>query len=302
MRSTSPQRIGVLYALSAYGFWGLVPIYFKAVSHISPLEVLAHRVIWSVPLTALLITLGKDWRELRKAIAKPNVLHTLFLSATLVSVNWLIFIVAISTDQVLQASMGYYINPLVNVLLGMIFLRERLRPLQIAAVLLAAAGTLNVTVNYGKLPWISLALAFSFGIYGLLRKTVKIESVNGLFVETTLISPLAFTYLLFLALRGKGAFGTAGWETTLLLFSAGAVTTFPLVWFTSAARRLPLYVMGLFQYIAPSCHFLLAVFLYREPFTWTFGITFGCIWAGLALFAVDSLRSQRSKSSTKDPH
>lgn len=292
MGSISPQRLGVVYALSAYGFWGLVPIYFKAVAHVSPLEVLAHRVLWSVPLTALLITLGRDWRGLCKAVAQSKVLCTLFMSAALVSVNWLIFIVAISTDQVLQASMGYYINPLVNVLLGMIFLRERLRPLQIAAVLLAAAGTFNLTVNYGKLPWISLALAFSFGTYGLLRKTVRIESVNGLFVETVLISPFALAYLIFLTSEGQVAFGRGGWQTTLLLISAGAVTTFPLVWFTSAARRLPLYVMGLFQYIAPSCHFLLAVFLYQEPFTWTFGFTFACIWAGLALFAADSLRSQ----------
>jgi chloramphenicol-sensitive protein RarD len=277
----------VLFALAAFGFWGIVPVYFKAVQHVAPFEILCHRVVWSVPFTALLITLSRDWRVLLKAVITRKVLGTLFLSATLVATNWFIFIYAILTDRLLQASLGYFINPLVNVLLGIMFLRERLRSLQILAVFLAAAGTFNLTVNYGMLPWISLALAFSFGFYGLLRKTVLIESVNGLFVETSLLFPFAVVYLLFQAVKGVGAFGVIDWQTTTLLGLAGLVTSLPLVWFTSAARRLKYSTLGLVQYIAPSLQFLLAVLCYHEPFTRVYLLTFGCIWAGLAIFAVD---------------
>lgn len=293
MSDSREQKIGVLYAVSAFGFWGLVPIYFKAVAHVTPLEILCHRVVWSVPLTALLITLGGDWPALRTALGNRKVPATLLLTATLVAGNWFIFIYAVNTDRVLQASLGYFINPLVNVLLGVIFLRERLKPFQVTAVILAAAGTLNLTFRAGQFPWIALALAFSFGLYGLLRKTVQIESVNGLFVETSLVCPPAITCLLYLGARGKMAFGTVDATTTILLFLAGAVTTFPLVWFTSGARRLRYATVGLLQYMAPSLHFVLAVFLYREPFGGQQLVSFGFIWTGLLIYAVDSHAAHR---------
>jgi chloramphenicol-sensitive protein RarD len=287
------QNIGVFYALGAFGFWGIVPIYFKALQHVAPLEILAHRVVWSVPFTALLITMSRDWKGLWEALSGRKVLSTLFLTAMLVASNWFVFIYAIVTDHVLQASLGYYINPLVNVLLGMVFLKERLPPWQGLAVLLAAAGTFNLALSHGKLPWISLALAFSFSLYGLLRKTVRIESLNGLFVETSLLFPLAFGYLTFLTVKGASAFWIIDWQTTALLALAGLVTSLPLVWFTSAARRLRYTTLGILQYLGPSLQFLLAVFIYREPFTHAHLLTFGCIWSGLAIFVVDSLSQQR---------
>jgi len=292
--ASKQQNVGVICALGAYAFWGLVPIYFKSVGHVSSLEILSHRVIWSVPLTALLITLANDWHGLRKSLSLKGVWRTLSVTALLVTTNWLVFIYAVNTGRLLQASLGYYINPLVNVLLGVLFLKERLRPLQVVAVLLATAGTANITIQYGRFPWIALVLAFSFGTYGLLRKTVRIEAVNGLFVETALVCPIALAYLIHLETTGTLAFGTVDTKTTVLLFLAGAVTTFPLVWFTMASRRLRYSTMGLLQYLAPSLMFLLAVFRYGEPFTLANYITFGCIWTGLAIYVFDSFNRNAS--------
>ncbi len=280
---------GIIYALAAFGFWGLTPVYFKAIASVPPLEILGHRIVWSVPVTALLITLGRDWHTLARAVASPKVLVTLFVSAGLVAVNWFIFTYAVVTGRVLHASLGYFIIPLVNVVLGMVFLRERLRPLQGAAVLLAAAGTLNLTLRLGEMPWISLTLALSFGSYGLLRKTVRIEAVNGLFVETVCLCPVALLYLAGLGATGNLVFAAAPPPTALLLSLAGVVTVLPLVWFTCAARRLPLSTLGLLQYLAPTVHFLLGVFAYQEPFTTLHLVSFGLIWCGLGLFTADSI-------------
>jgi len=267
----------------------MIPIYFKAVEHVPPLELLAHRVAWSVPLTAMLITVGRDWGQLRRSIRDRRTLGTLALSATLVAVNWFTFIYAVTTGRIVEASLGYFINPLVNVLLGVLVLHERLTRPQWLAVLLALAGTLNLTLSSGAPPWIALTLAVSFGVYGLLRKTVRIESVNGLFVETTMLAPVAVGYLLWLFSRGEGAFGTIDRRTDLLLIVAGVVTTLPLVWYTSAARRLRYITIGLLQYIAPSLQLLLGVLVYGESFTRAHWITFGLIWTGLAVFTWDAV-------------
>ncbi|MEW6266564.1 MAG: EamA family transporter RarD [Thermodesulfobacteriota bacterium] len=287
------QKKGLLYGLAAFCIWGLNPLYFKAVAHVTPLEVLCHRVIWSVPLTALWITLIGGWPAVKNALGQRLVLLTLLLSSLIVAANWLMFIYAIGAGRVLECSLGYFINPLVNVLLGLIFLRERLRRAQTAAVLSAAAGTALLTVNYGSPPWISLFLAFSFGFYGLLRKTVRIDSVGGLFVETTLLFVPALAYLGYLTYNQGLAFGSQGWPTAILLFSAGAVTSIPLVAFTSAARRLQYSTIGLLQYLAPTLQFLLAVFRYHEPFTRVHLISFSFIWLGLLVFMADSLAFQR---------
>ncbi|MBN1277183.1 MAG: EamA family transporter RarD [Deltaproteobacteria bacterium] len=287
------KNIGVLFALAAYGFWGFVPFYFKAVGHVPAMEILTHRIIWSVPMTAILIAFAKDWPKLKEALSSPGVLRTLFITALLVATNWLVFIYAVNTGRVLQASLGYYICPLVNVLLGVIFLRERLRRLQVLSVLFAAAGTAIITIHYGRIPWIALYLGITFSTYGLLRKTIRIESVNGLFMETSMMFPFAAGYLVYLGINGSISFGTIDSKTTLLLILAGAVTTFPLVWFTSAARRLQYTTMGLIQYIAPSLMFLLAVFRYQEPFTMINFMSFGCIWAGLAIYVFDTILLRR---------
>jgi chloramphenicol-sensitive protein RarD len=269
--------------------WGVGPIYFKAVGNVPPLELLAHRVVWCVTLTAVLITLGRDWGQLRTGVRDRRTLRTLALSAALVAVNWFTFIYAVTTDRIVEASLGYFINPLVNVLLGMLFLRERLTRLQLLAVLLALAGTLNLTLSVGAPPWIALTLAVCFGFYGLLRKTVRIEAVNGLFVETAMLAPVASGYLLWLAWHGEGAFGAIDFGTDALLLFAGVITALPLVWFTRAARRLRYVTIGVLQYIAPTLQLLVGVLIYGESFTSAHWLTFGLIWAGLAVFTWDAV-------------
>lgn len=286
---------GLLYALCAFGFWGLVPIYFKALQHVPAMEVLAHRVFWSVPVTVLMLSAGRGWKGLVGSVGSTKVLLTLLLSATLVIGNWFVFIYAVQSGKVLEASLGYYINPLVNVILGTVFLGERLRRTQVAVVLLAGAGTLNLVVSLGVVPWIALLLAGSFGLYGLIRKTVAVEPVEGLLVETVLIAPFALGYLLWLGFKTQIAFGLVDTATTVLLALAGAVTVLPLVWFTHAARRLPLSTLGLTQYLAPTIQFLLGALVYAEPFGWRHLVTFSCIWAGVAIFAVEAWTLKRSR-------
>lgn len=274
-------------ALAAFGFWGVVPVYFKAISHVSPDDVLAHRVVWSVPLIACLLTARRGWPAVIAALRRPRVLATLLLSASLVATNWFFFIYGVATGRILQTSLGYYINPLVNVLLGMLFLRERLTRLQGVAVVLAAAGTASLALRSESFPWIALVLAFSFGFYGLLRKTVSVDSVGGLFVETLLLLPAAAGYLALLAFRGSGAFRLSDPPTAALLAASGAVTALPLIGFAGAARRLPYSTLGLMQYIAPSVSFLLAVSVYGERFTAAHAVAFGLIWLALTCFSVD---------------
>jgi chloramphenicol-sensitive protein RarD len=294
MLPTDPaQRSGAAYALAAFGFWGIVPIYYKALDGILAADVLAHRIVWTVVMGAILLTLRRDWSRLRPVVRSRRTLATLFLSAVLVSTNWLVFIYAVQSDRVLDASLGYYINPLVNVLLGMTLLGERLNRARVCAVLLAAAGTLILAASYGRPPWIALILAFSFGFYGLVRKRTDVPVLGGLFIETAFLFPLAAGAVLLLGFEGDGAFLAHGWRTDVLLIAAGPVTMLPLLWFTKAARRLSLTVVGLFQYLGPSLSFLLAVFLYHEPFTTAHLLTFTCIWTGLAIVTVDGLRQAR---------
>ena len=284
---------GVAYAVAAYGFWGLNPLYFKAVTEVPALEVLAHRTLWTVVLLALLVSLGRRWPAIVEALRDRRTVLLLCLSTLVISVNWLTYIWAIFVERVLETSLGYYINPLVSVLLGVVVLRERLAPLQALAVLLAALGVLNLALGAGGLPWVAILLALTFGLYGLIRKTARIGSAEGLLVETSLILPFALGYLLYLAVQGTGSFATESRATDLLLIAAGPVTMLPLVWFASAARRLPLSLVGFFQYIAPTCHFLLAVFAFGEPFTRSHLITFLLIWTAVALFVWETLRAAR---------
>ncbi len=290
--------VGVLYALAAFGMWGLIPVYFKAVAHVSAIEVVAHRIVWALPLLWAALLWRRRLRLLPQELRNPRRLVLYGATALLVSTNWLIFIWAIHHDRLLEASLGYYINPLVNVLLGVLFLRERLNARRVFAVALAAIGVLNLVVGYGSFPWIALALALTFGLYGLLRKKAATEAMLGLAVETLLLAPLALLFLADLAWRGSGAFGQHGVPTDALLVFAGVITVVPLVCFLQAANRLHLSTVGLMQYLAPTLNFLLAVAVYREPFTPAHGITFGCIWAALALYTFDALHVRRSAGRT----
>lgn len=284
MTQTEAQRTrtGILYALATFGAWGLNPFYFKAVDEIPAIEVIAHRVIWSSLLLAGLITVGRQWPQVRAAIMARRTLATLFLTSLIIGANWLIYIHAMDTSQVLQASLGYYINPLVNILFGRVFLAERLSPAQMVAVAIAAAGVLILAIAFGEPPWLALGLAGTFATYGLLRKLARVEALPGLFIETVFLLPAAFALLLVIGTR----FGHADLTTDLLLMAAGPVTALPLLWFTAAARRLKLSVLGFFQYLSPSCQFLLAVFAFGEHFGPAHYVTFACIWIAIAIFTL----------------
>ncbi|EMQ2878340.1 EamA family transporter RarD [Vibrio navarrensis] len=287
-------RQGVLLAIGAYTMWGIAPIYFKSISSVSALEILSHRVVWSFFLLAALLHFGRNWRTVSAVITNKSKMLYLVSTAILVGVNWLIFIWAVNANHMLDASLGYYINPLFNVLLGMIFLGERLRKLQWFAVALAACGVLVQLVMFGSVPIVAIALAMSFGVYGLLRKKVSVDAQTGLFIETLVMLPAAAIYLLFIAFTPTSNLLDNPASLNILLVAAGVVTTLPLLCFTGAATRLKLSTLGFFQYIGPSLMFLLAVLIYGEAFTSDKAITFAFIWGALVLFSFDGLRNNRN--------
>ncbi|MEH6579992.1 MAG: EamA family transporter RarD [Amphritea sp.] len=295
MQHDQEHKKGVYFAIAAYGMWGLVPIYFKALEHVSSLEVLAHRVIWSVALLTLVLAVGSRWRKLMPLLKQPKIVGALTLTAVIVSVNWLVFIWAVSQGRILETSLGYFINPLVSVFLGMLFLQERLRPGQWMAILFAAFGVGYQLFLLGNLPWVALVLAFSFGFYGLLRKQIPVDAVSGLFIETLLLLPVAGIYLFWLAQQGQLQFFNEGTSSALLLLAAGIVTSLPLLCFTAAARRLSLTLIGLLQYIGPSITFFLAVFYYHEPMDSNRMITFLFIWAALVIITIEGVMVQQRK-------
>jgi chloramphenicol-sensitive protein RarD len=290
-----PSRIGAIYAIAAYASWGLLPAYWKSLVEVPPIEVLMHRVAGTVVFAAVLLTVSRRWDEVRAAVRSRRTIALLAASSLLIATNWLTFIWAVGQRQIVATSLGYYLNPLVNVALGLFVLRERLRPLQLVAVAIAAAGVAYLTVAQGGLPWISLVLAISFALYGLVRKTVAVASLAGLAIETAVLAPLAIAGIAWREAHGAGAFARAAELSPAvpwLLAFAGAVTATPLVWFASAARRLRLATLGLFQYIAPSLSLLLAVFAYGEPFTRAHAVVFACIWTALALYSLEAWRAR----------
>jgi chloramphenicol-sensitive protein RarD len=282
---------GVIYGIAAYGLWGLIPLYFKAVAKVAPPEVLAHRALWSFVLLAVLVRLMGRWAELWRELHSPKLMAILGLNAFLMAANWLMFIYAVTTGQTVQASLGYFINPLVNVLLGVVFLRERLRPLQMLSIALAAVGVLVLAGWVGKVPWIALTLAGTFALYALMRKKTPVDGLASVTVETLLMTPLALAYLGYLAttdnLTGTGL-GTIG-----LLTLSGLCTTVPLLCFAAAARRLPLSTLGILQYLTPTLQFLVAVVAFGEPFTLAQKVSFACIWTAIGIYTADSYRAVR---------
>lgn len=284
---------GLTSAAAAFLLWGLAPIYWKTLLHIPSYEILLHRVVWSLVFLAPILVWSRNGQALVNALRRPATLGILAGTALLLSGNWYIFIWAVNHDRILQTSLGYYINPLVNILLGMVFLRERLRRVQWLAVILAAVGVTTLTVHYGSIPWVSLALAFSFGFYGLIRKVAPVGPVVGLSVETLLLFFPAAAVLVWMDVQGHSSFLTTDRATDLLLAGCGMVTAVPLLCFTFGARRIQLTTVGFLQYLAPSCTFLLAVFVYREPIGGVQMFTFVMIWAALALNSADSIRHHR---------
>jgi chloramphenicol-sensitive protein RarD len=275
---------GVYFALTAYIFWGIVPIYFKWVDHVSPWEILAHRVVWALVLLICILAYTGQLKELKVPVAK---LPKLFLTAMLLSVNWLVFIYAVVNQNITETSLGYFINPLVSVFLAVIFLKEGLRPLQWIAIAVAGTGIAIQLVAFGRIPWLALSLAFSFGFYGLLRKNLGLHAIAGLAVETIIVAPFALAYLAWIASQQTMTFGN-DIEIDLLLMLGGFVTSFPLLCFAAAVIRLPLAVMGMFQYIAPTLSLIIAVLVYNEEFGIDRLVTFGFIWLALLIFTVEA--------------
>jgi chloramphenicol-sensitive protein RarD len=292
---------GILYAAGAYLLWGFLPVYWKALQSVSATQILSHRIVWSVVFLAALITWRRDWPILRQAIATPKTLFVGFLAACLLTVNWLTYIWGVNAGFVVETSLGYFINPLVNVLLGVLFLRERLRPWQWLPVGLATAGVLYLTLSYGSLPWIALTLAFSFGLYGLIKKTASLGALTGLMLETGILFSPAILNLLYLGNQGAGAFGSQGLATDALLAGTGIVSALPLLLFGMGARRIHLITLGILQYIAPTCQFLLGVLVYGEPFTQARLVGFGLIWAALVIYSAEGIVAHRKSRSPLSP-
>lgn len=283
---------GILYAFLAYGFWGLFPLYWKLFGTTPAVQVLSHRIVWSAVLLIAVLVIQRRMDEFGKLWRSPRLLGMLLTSSILLSCNWGIYIYGVNAERVVETSLGYFINPLFSVLLGCVFLGERLNRWQILAVVLAAMGVANFIIDLGQVPWIAFALAVSFGFYGLLRKVTVVQPMAGLALETLLITPIALGFILYWQAVGVGQFGN-GWLLTLLFVGCGVVTSLPLLWFNNAAKRLPLRTLGFMQYIAPTLQLMLGVFLFQEPFTRTHLISFSLIWLALALYSTNAFLKTR---------
>lgn len=283
------MRSGIIYAALAFLCWGLFPIYFHALGDVPPLQILAHRMLWSLGFLLIVLLLRRQWKWLN-VVRQPRVFFSFVLSAVLLSANWLVYIWSVTNHHVIEASLGYFINPLVNIMLGYLILKERLRTVQWLAIAIAALGVGWLTWQAGTVPWIALFLAFSFGSYGLLRKTAALGALEGLSFETIVLFPLAAAYVIWLTVQGQNVFINTDSDTTrVLLVMAGPLTAIPLLLFASGARRIPLSILGLLQYLSPTLQFLLGVWLFKEAFTADRLVGFGLIWGALVLFAGEGL-------------
>ena len=290
----SEYRKGLLYGLLCYSIWGLFPLYWRLLQHVDSFEILAHRMLWSgVFMTLLFVGIRKT--KLKKHVKGKSEWLMLLVTGALITFNWGLYIWAINHGYILQSSLGYYINPLVNVLLGYLFLHERLNRAQIIALLFALGGVLYFTVDYGHFPIISLGLAFSFGIYGLLKKTMGIDASAALTVETIWMMPVALVFISLLCINGNSALNKFDFLTWLLLLLAGAVTAIPLLLYGKSAERITLTALGFLQYVSPTGQFLIGIFVYKEPFTTAHIICFVCIWIGLSIFSIDMLRHLKKR-------
>ncbi|MBC7454070.1 MAG: EamA family transporter RarD [Massilia sp.] len=284
------MRTGILSALLAFLCWGLFPLYFHALQAVPPTQIMAHRVLWSLLFLAIVLTVRRQWQWLPAVLRQPRVMLSFVASAFLLSTNWLIYIWAVNNGHVIDASLGYFINPLVNIMFGYLLLKERLRPGQWAAIALAALGVAWLSWQAGHMPWIALTLAGSFGAYGLMRKTAALGALEGLSFETMVLFPLALGYVIWLSLHGENSFINSGADSTRwLLLAAGPITAIPLLLFASGARKIPLSVLGLLQYISPTLQFLLGVWIFHEAFSAERMAGFLLIWSALALYAAEGL-------------
>lgn len=285
---------GIWLAIGAYSIWGFFPVYWKLLKHVPALQLLGHRIGWSFILLVMVLLVTQRWKDFRKAIGSPRIMRTYLVAAILIGVNWLTYVWAVNAGFIVETSLGYYINPLVSVLLGVMVLKEKIRKWQWVAIGLAALGVLYLTISYGSLPWIALTLAFSFGFYGLVKKTAPLNSIQGLTLETGILFVPSIAWLLYSDIAGEGAFLHTGWQSDMLMVGAGLATTIPLLMFASATKMIPLSMVGILQYIAPTIQFLIAVLVYHEPFSSARVIGFVIVWLALAIFGIEGWITQRS--------
>lgn len=298
-QSDDAARRGFFLALSAYFLWGLLPFYMKAVAHLPLAEVIAHRIVWSVPIAAcLLVWLGRT-ADFKAALRSPRMLAMAALTAVLITINWSIYVWAIAADRTVETALGYYINPLVSVMAGALVLGERLSRAQVVAVALAALAVVVLTVEGGKLPWVSLALAFSFAAYGFFRKTLPIGPSQGFLLEVILLSIPCIAYIGYLVATGQDHLASGDWRDTALLLGCGPVTAIPLLFFAFGAKLLRLSTIGIMQYIAPTIVFLIAVFIFHEPFGFVEAVAFGLIWTALAIYSWSMFAGRRTATATQ---
>lgn len=281
---------GFWHTAAAYALWGVLPLYWKMMENIPAGEILAHRILWSFVFVFLIVVLKGRLSEFLKIASKREVLPALFLSSLLISANWFIYIWAVNHNRVIETSLGYYINPLISVILGMAILREKLNLTQWIAVLLAAAGVAVLALEYGKIPWIAVSLALTFGFYGLVKKLAPVDAITGLACETAVVTPVAFIYLLILQGQGSGTLGHASAVLAFCLVASGVATTLPLLWFAQGAKRIPLSMLGFVQYLSPTISLLLGVFWFKEPFAKTHIVSFAFIWCAIGLYTVSRFR------------
>lgn len=292
-QASREARSGFQAGLAAYVAWGLLPVYWKSLGDVPALEILSHRIVWSAVLVSIILLVQGRWREMAAIFRQPRTTLLLAVTSVLIGGNWLIYIWAVNTGKVLETSLGYYINPLVNVFLGFTLLREKMERIQWAAIAVAAAGVIFQVIRYGKFPWVALGLALTFALYGLIRKLVRVDAIPGLLAETSFLAIPALLFLLYLEASGSGLFMAGSAIRDTLLAGTGVVTSVPLLWFAFAARRLRLSTIGFLQYIAPTLMFIMGISIFHEPLDFPKVITFICIWIALGLYSFGSIRASR---------
>lgn len=293
------HKKGMLFAFGAYTIWGVFPLFWKLLDHVSSLEILLGRVIWSFVFTTIFIVLIGKRKQLMEDLSylwhNKRQFYSLMAASFFISINWYIYIWAVTHERVLEASMGYYINPIISVVFGMLFFKEKLSRSTIIALVVALLGVLVMTLNYGQVPWASLLLAFSFAVYGVLKKRIVLEATRGLAIETLFIVPIALLYYLYLFSNDSMQFLHVSWQTDILMMISGIFTAIPLILFAKGAQRIPMYLLGFIQYVSPTIGFFLGVFLYKEPFTQVELVAFGCIWTAIAIFSYSSIHEARKR-------
>jgi len=294
MKESNNSTVGYLYALQAFFAWGILPLFWKLLHHVESIEVLSHRIFWSFAFLILLLLFRKEkntWQLLKQKQTRNKLICT----SLLIGFNWGLFIYAVNSNQIVEASLGYYINPIINVLLGMIILKEKLDKLKLSALIIASLSVIYLTIDYGHFPWIAIFLATSFGFYGLLKKTTGVEAIPALSIETFLLTPIATIYIIYLFINNSGSFIYTNLSTDIYLILTGVVTTLPLYWFAKGAQRIPLSAIGFMQYIGPTLMLLIGIFIYGESFKSEQIIAFSLIWVALALYSFSMIRNTRKK-------